>query len=748
MSTGPNMVPEVPGLARLAWLLFMQPVQLRDAIMRWGLDPMASGWQLWKTACAGNRYAAVLLRRLALLLGLGAPLAAVGVCTLSTLAGVPVQWSGVTIGVAGGVVGGALGGVVDGATFGVALGVAFAVTGGVVFAVAGGVAYAVAFGVALGVAVGGALGVRDSATYGREGGPALVVVPIGAFVAGAIVGRGAFVSAVFFTVGVVSILRPIWLAEGALTLLLSAAIKTQGSHILALARWLPPLHDDLIMFPLPGLHRCILAVAAADAAQGKKLLARAAVSPGLRETGQRVLLELQGRSLERAAREDDFQSAINLDLPFLPDSRDPSATIFKPFQAAAQDLLAGGRSQHQRRQALGRAHSVLQSFLLGTDLTNRDKRRLRQTCQIWLDIVEQRLRALESEPAEVPLVFVAGTALKPSLPDERSLFKGREDVVRLIEHDLAPTRRGVIFVLGQRRMGKSSLSNWLPRLLGTGTTIVACDFQTLSGDEHRSHPHLRIIEGIGKAVAGLPEPPQQSSSWRDALAWLQTIDPVLAERRILVTIDEVERVEDGIRDGWCTTDFLDFLRATGDAVTNIRVVLLSAFPLRRLGRHWVDRLISVTSLSISYLSTAHASELLQHPVPDFPPIYPEGGVDDIVAKTHGHPYLLQRVGDELVRRLNLRGAHQATDDDVTAVLDTVVNEGDVPFLEIWDTRTEAERAVLRRLASAESSMDPAHPELDRDATTELVRDGYLERQGERLAIAVPLFRDWIRLFKL
>lgn len=37
--------------------------------------------------------------------------------------------------------------------------------------------------------------------------------------------------------------------------------------------------------------------------------------------------------------------------------------------------------------------------------------------------------------------------------------------------------------------------------------------------------------------------------------------------------------------GWCTTDFLDFLGATGDAVTHIRVMLPSAFPLRRLGRH-------------------------------------------------------------------------------------------------------------------------------------------------------------------
>jgi hypothetical protein len=70
---------------------------------------------------------------------------------------------------------------------------------------------------------------------------------------------------------------------------------------------------------------------------------------------------------------------------------------------------------------------------------------------------------------------------------------------------------------------------------------------------------------------------------------------------LLVVVDEVERVEDGIRSGDLSTDFLDFLRATGDALRRIRFLLLTAYPLPRLGRHWVDRLISATTRSLSYL---------------------------------------------------------------------------------------------------------------------------------------------------
>ena len=88
-------------------------------------------------------------------------------------------------------------------------------------------------------------------------------------------------------------------------------------------------------------------------------------------------------------------------------------------------------------------------------------------------------------------------------------------------------------------------------------------------------------------------------------------------------------------------------RAAGDALHNIRFLLLTAYPLHRLGPHWTDRLVSATSRAISYLDEDDARELLAHPIPEFPDIYPEGGIDVILAQTGRHPYLLQMAGDDL-----------------------------------------------------------------------------------------------------
>ncbi|HYO71313.1 MAG TPA: hypothetical protein VEU33_35070 [Archangium sp.] len=199
----------------------------------------------------------------------------------------------------------------------------------------------------------------------------------------------------------------------------------------------------------------------------------------------------------------------------------------------------------------------------------------------------------------------------------------------------------------------------------------------------------------------------------------------------------MERIEDGIRVGWCTTDFLDFLRAAGDALRKIRFLLLTAYPLHRLGHHWVDRLISSTSRSISYLDAASAEELARSPVAGFPDIYPEGGVERILRETCCHPFLIQKVCDELCKYLNENGGRRrATDEELTEVIDRVADEH--LFDELWNQRTLEEKRALHRLAFATAPID-AEP-----AMRQLAREGYVELDEEHAAIAVPLFGRWIR----
>lgn len=167
--------------------------------------------------------------------------------------------------------------------------------------------------------------------------------------------------------------------------------------------------------------------------------------------------------------------------------------------SAPRDLVAGSTNRRQRRLALERAHTSLESFRSST-VAARDPdtlaTRLLPTTALWLDVIRDeadKLTREESDHPEVPSAFIAGPPLTRDRTEDRTLFKGRTDIIKLIGHDLAPHRRGVLLVVGQRRMGKTSLCNYLPTYLGSGTLVVVSNFQPLSGDAHRER-HSALID--------------------------------------------------------------------------------------------------------------------------------------------------------------------------------------------------------------------------------------------------------------
>jgi hypothetical protein len=323
--------------------------------------------------------------------------------------------------------------------------------------------------------------------------------------------------------------------------------------------------------------------------------------------------------------------------------------------------------------------------------------------------------------------------------DDAYLFKGRADLIRLIDHDLADDRRAPFWLFGQRRMGKSSLLNMLPERLGTGATVVKLNFQGLSGDQFLATPHLRLALELAKARPELGSPPT-ATAWSETLEWLRRGEPLLEEHRILVTIDEVEGLQRCIDAGQTTHAFLDFVRAAGDELRRIRLVLVSAAPPHRLGRPWMDRLISAVHRELSYLLPEEAEELIRNPMPDFPDIYPSGGVERIVRETHGHPFLVQAVCDALIRDLNGRRRLKADDTDLTRAFDAAISlAGKAVFGDLWGARTGEEQELLRRLSKAgELKLEPTPP------LQELRQQGFVEEHGGLFVITVPLFGAWIR----
>jgi hypothetical protein len=394
----------------------------------------------------------------------------------------------------------------------------------------------------------------------------------------------------------------------------------------------------------------------------------------------------------------------------------------------------------------------------------------------WSRVIEAKLEALQAEMArsrEIPAVFVVGTPLDPHNPDEREMFRTRRDFYEydadaremfrtrrdfyhaaIIDHDLDDDRCGTLLLTGQRRMGKTSLLRMLQLHLGRTTIVVPCNFQRLSGSDFPSAPHRLVVEIVSttlvaRNIADLPIPDTASvtDAWGTALRWLLTLDKSLADHdhRILITIDEIEALQRGVEEGWSNLTFLDFVRAAGDSLHRIRFLLVSAHPLSspRLGPKWSDRLISVLPRQLGPLSPEDAEQLLRKPVDYFPDgVFDDDAVAHILAQTGTHPFLIQAVGNEVVKRLNAEHRHAATAKDVERALDAAVSVVEEQlFADLWNS-FDADAATLMSTLARGGTVDPHTPTF-RALRTQF----FVDLRDNEPVFTFPLFGRWIRDYR-
>jgi hypothetical protein len=174
------------------------------------------------------------------------------------------------------------------------------------------------------------------------------------------------------------------------------------------------------------------------------------------------------------------------------------------------------------------------------------------------------------------------------------------------------------------------------------------------------------------------------------------------------------------------------LRAAGDRLHRTRFLLITARSFTRLGPHWSDRLISAQTRRIEVLGEKEARELLTEPVPGFPDIYPPGGVEHLLAMTACHPYLLQLTAYQLTKRLNDAGRLKASQDDITAALDQILEENAL-FQNLWDDLPEEQKRFLACLAQGKDpqTVPGLAPEALLQIRSDLVRDQFV-RKGARV----------------
>jgi hypothetical protein len=717
-----------------------------------------------------TRRQAVLLYLRVLLVQLAVVLTAVAFIGILSESGIRFKWPEALVsvviscllgGLVGGLVGGLGGGLAAALGAGLAVGLGSGLGGGLSFGLGVGQVGWLALGLGSGLSAGLMIGLGSRPGFRLRTG--LVVGLVGGLVAGLLAGLNRGITlALPFGLGyagvfVFAYLRLFYVVPYAFQRMRSRRVTDPFPFF----RNSPVYWDEAIAMPLPFLSDWLVDLARVDCERGMSEIANVARLPHQRRAAQQALVKIVVHNLQRAGTFEKMASApetlaiLPSDAEYLPTGLDDAARHTRRVAELASDYLTRVTTVGQMK-VLEELRSAVETFRDAMVLIKPPVGPAFQSAASrWLEIVKAEeaecRKRITFEP--IPNPYVVGN---PLMVRDHNLFKGRKDIIVAIEENIInPVQRPALLLYGRRRIGKTSTLLNLPRLLSSKFVPVFIDCQDAKwreGDEAFCyHLAASIHDALNqRSLVETARRPQLERFERYAFTRLgEYLDQIeessrAAQKQILLTFDEYEKLEEGITASKVTTEVLNQLRTIVQHRERIVVLFSGSHRFEEMKTiNWSDYLINVKTLELSFLAPEDARELITEPVPLLQ--YESGVIEQIIELTHCQPYLLQAVASDLVNYLNSEKRMLATAADLEVAVEKVLVTAQAYFVYTWTADcSEAERELLRLIATGDTN---SHTLAERQASLQSlchkeILEG-LEGHGSAYRFSIELFRRWV-----
>jgi hypothetical protein len=378
----------------------------------------------------------------------------------------------------------------------------------------------------------------------------------------------------------------------------------------------------------------------------------------------------------------------------------------------------------------------------------------------WIGVVEhwERLIRISVEALGVALIqpFQAGGPLRLDRPQ---LFKGRKLLTNQLIREIAGSAGAPLILHGPRRCGKSSFLLHLSQLLPNGFLSVHVDLQSQANVASEGdfcygivRAAIRDLQGICPRVRQLPKLDRaafQSSPYPVFEDWLDALFESLENNCLLICFDEFEKLGEAMERGKLSSALFDELRHLAQHRDRLRFIFCGAQTLEELGPRWTHYFINSKPIEILYLEPAEARELLVKPDEHFGLKYAPGLLDRIIDLTSCQPYLVQLLGEAMVKVAGRHGIRKIDDVFLNEAIPDAISAGEIYFADLWREttgRNEEESASGQTLLCclADGRDLPPLEGPTRAALRRLQRYHVVTKKDDGYRIEIPLVAQWIR----
>ena len=381
----------------------------------------------------------------------------------------------------------------------------------------------------------------------------------------------------------------------------------------------------------------------------------------------------------------------------------------------------------------------------------------------------------------------------------KEMFFGRENILdRIYAHLTKLHPAGVILVEGNRRTGKTSILNRIrddDRL--TGTLIVFCDLQGGKGEQQaagistgeifrliaREIGYLLYDFGIETWLHNVP--PRQNikpfkKEFKDSTtpafsgenpfetfeAYLEDVLKSIHPKRLLIMLDEFDRVQEGIDAGITSPVVPENLRYLIQNYKAVSIMLVGSRRLKHLrSRYWSALFGLGESIIVGPLEPKGAERLVIEPVRDRLSYVPEAK-DKIVWLCARRANLIQKMCDHLFYMAKNQGERIITLNMVEKAAKELTDDNE-HFATLWEENCRSERqrfilTICARMNNSEelvtfltleeglreygvpvSGADRLEDDIEFLVEMELI-ERFSESGKDQYRISIPMMAEWLR----